>query len=518
MTDKLEKKIQEMPELKDVKSSSKSGISIISVNLRDEYRGPALRPIWDSLRRKVDAAASELPAGTIGPNVNDEFGDVFGTVVSLTGEGYDYAELRDIADEVRNELLELPDVAKVDIFGAQDERIFVEFKPARLTELGLSPSQLQNILQTQNIVASGGAINFRAQRLVLEPTGNFRSVDDIRDALIRIPGTTTSVRLGDITHVSRGYVDPPRSAYHATGTPGLALAVSMRFGGNIITLGKDVRTLLTRLRGTYPWGINLELAVFQADDVQATIDGFTMSLLQAVGIVLLCMLLFLGLRTGLVVASLIPMAMASTMVMMGFFDMGLDKVSLAALIIALGLLVDNAVVMAEATMVYMEQGKARLEAAIMAANELRGPLLISSLTHDRCVSPVGAGRKHDGGVLGAARDRPRDDAPGVVAARDDCGAPFLRSVSEGHSRGRRRLQHTFLQRLSRCPHLGAQEPARFSSVGWRLRFSARCRSSASCLRGSCPTRRCRASPSSSRARRAPTSSTPRRRRKRSSSG
>ncbi|GJM44172.1 MAG: multidrug transporter AcrB [Gemmatimonadota bacterium] len=386
VTDKLEKTIQEIPQIDFVSSRSKTGLSVIYVNIKEEYR--EMRPLWDDLRRKVERARGELPPGVIGPIVNDEFGDVFGTVITLTGEGYTYAELKDIADDVRDELLRIPDVAKVDIHGAQEERVFVEYNNARLAELNLSAVQLQQILESRNIIIPGGAIDVGPERLSLEPSGNFESVEDLRRAVIQLPGTSQVLYLEDLVQVNRGYVDPPRSRVRSTGQAGLALSISKKETGDIIRLGTDVQTLLRRLNEVYPYGVEFEVVSNQAAVVERKVNDFVGNLLQAVGIVLLVMLISLGLRTGLVVASLIPMSILFAFAIMGFLGIGLDQMSLAALIIALGLLVDNAIVMAESILVEMQEGKAALPAAIDAAAELRIPLLTSSLTTAAAFLPI----------------------------------------------------------------------------------------------------------------------------------
>ena len=400
ITDKLEKHIQEMPELKHVRSTSKTGLSIVEVEVEDTFRGASLRPVWDKLRRKVSDAEAELPSGIQGPFVNDEFGDVFGIVIGLTGDGYNFAELKDIADDVRDRLLELPDTAKVDIYGDQDERVFVEFRLEKLAEIGLSPGQLRNIMMEQNIVASGGSVELHGRRYVLEPSGNYDSVEAIGDTLVRVPGSNTSVRLGDIATIDRGYIDPARSYFHESGKPGLALGISMKTGGNILTHGDAVMKRIRLLESQYPWGVSFSVVNFQPKDVADTISNFTNSLIQSVGVVLLAMLAFLGLRTGLVVASLIPTAIACTMVFMSLSGMGLDKVSLAALVIALGLLVDNAVVMSESALVRLEQGMNPVKAAIESANELKIPLFISSLTTIAAFMPLPLAENDMGEFLG----------------------------------------------------------------------------------------------------------------------
>jgi multidrug efflux pump len=380
VTDKLEKTIQEMPELDNVQSISKTGVSTIFVNIKETYKERQLRKVWDSLRRKVDDARRQLPEGVIGPFVNDEFGDVFGIVVGVTGDGFTAAELKKVADELRDELLRLDDTAKVEVYGTNDERVFIEFRNDRLAELGTSPSQLQTVLQSQNIVIPGGRIRADTERYVLEPTGNFESIEDIKNTVVQLPGHAQALKLSDIAAVKRGYLDPAEREFRDTGVTGLGLAISMREGGNVMNLGDDLNAKLAELESQYPIGIDFNVLIYQPGDVARLVDDFSSNLLQAIIIVMGAMILFLGLRTGLVVATLIPTAIAMALVLMGLFEIGLDQMSLASLIIALGMLVDNAVVMAESVIVQMSQGKRPIDAAVASAAELRVPLLISSLT------------------------------------------------------------------------------------------------------------------------------------------
>ncbi|MCP4659409.1 MAG: efflux RND transporter permease subunit, partial [bacterium] len=386
VTDKVEKAVQEMPELDSVTSQSKTGISIVFVTIKQEYK--LMRPIWDDLRRKIEAVTPQLPEGVAGPFVNDDFGDVFGTVLAVTGDGFTYAEMKEIADEVRDELLLIPEVAKVDIYGAQEERIFVEYSNARLAELGLSPLQLRAILDSSNIIIPGGDVRTADEEIVLEPTGNFESVDELRRTVVTLPGRGELIYLEDVARVYRDYVDPRRSEARYTGEPALVLAMSLREGGNIITLGGAVRETIERLRRQYPHGIELDFVHFQADVVAGKVHDFVRALLQAVGIVMLVMLGFLGLRTGLVVAGLIPMAILMSFLLMATFGIGIDQMSLAALMIALGMLIDNAIIMSESIMVQVGEGKPVREAAIDSANELRVPLLVSSLTTSAAFLPI----------------------------------------------------------------------------------------------------------------------------------
>jgi len=386
VTDKLEKSIQQIPEVDFVKSTSRDGLSVIYVTIKDQYKN--MRPIWDNVRRKVEDAKRDLPEGVIGPFVNDEFGDVFGTIYTLTGDGFTYHQLKEIAKQIQNELLLADQVAKVDIVGAQDEWVVLEYDNARLAEMKISPKMIIKMLQERNIILPGGDIRTQYEKIVIEPTGNFESVDDIGRSVVQLPDSSQVVRLEDIVTIKRMYVDPPKEIMHANGTPSLALAISLRSGGNIVELGKEVETVIQRALKTYPIGINIEQFMFAPDIVNDKINNFLSNLYQAIFIVALVMLIALGFRTGLIVATLIPTTMLITFYIMSLWGVWLEQVSLASLIIALGILVDNAIVMAESVMVQMRQGKSAKDAAIAAGKELRVPLLTSSLTTIAAFLPI----------------------------------------------------------------------------------------------------------------------------------
>ncbi|MDE0082482.1 MAG: efflux RND transporter permease subunit [Gammaproteobacteria bacterium] len=385
VTDPIERAIQEIPEVAHITSESRTGQSIVTVEILGSVT--ELRPVWDNLRRKVEDVAGELPEG-VAPVVDDDLGEVFGTVVTLTADGFSYAELEEIAGQVREVFLRVEDVARVEIQGTQEERVFVDFDNARLSGLGLSAAQLQRILQSSNIIVPGGAVETGVERITLEPTGNFTSVEDIRGTLITLPGTGETVFLGDVADVRRGYAEPARERVRANGEPALVLAISMRTGGNIVGLGENIRAAIADLEQRFPLGVAFDILAFQPEVVDRAVSTFVSSILQAVGIVLLCMLLFLGLRTGLVVASLVPMAMLATLMLMQSLGIGLDKMSLASLIIALGLLVDNAIVMSESILVRMQGGEDARTAAVASSKELRIPLLVSSLTTIAAFLPI----------------------------------------------------------------------------------------------------------------------------------
>ncbi|MXY84884.1 MAG: efflux RND transporter permease subunit [Gemmatimonadetes bacterium] len=380
ITSKIEEVAQELPELKTVASESRTGLSIVSVELKQEVSPDELQAVWDRLRRKIETIRSDLPEGIYGPEVKDDgIGVVYGIVIGLTGDGFTFAELEIYAKDLRDDLIKLPDAAEVRISGIQEERIYLQFNDARLAELGLSAQKIKNSIASTNIVFSGGEVSLEDERLVLEPTGSYANLDDLGRTLIAV-GKDGSVYLGDVTRIVRAYETPQQRLVKINGQPGLSLSVALSEGANIIKLGKEIDQLVALHQARLPLGITFNRVASQDFEVEKSVANFTNNLLQSVAIVLLSMLIFLGLRTGLVVASLIPMTIVATLFVMGLLDLGLNQVSLAALIMALGMLVDNAIVVSEAIVVKMEKGTDAKEAAIESARELAVPLLVSSLT------------------------------------------------------------------------------------------------------------------------------------------
>ncbi|WP_019613135.1 efflux RND transporter permease subunit [Psychromonas ossibalaenae] len=386
VTDKIETAIQEMPELEGISSQSKNGVSIISVDIQDQYKD--LRPIWDSLRRKVDAVQNELPEGAGRSVVNDEYGDVFGIVISIVADDYEYKDKQEIADQVRDKFLRVPQVGKVDIYGEQAEKIYIEYDNSRLKALNITPTYIAQFLQNKNVILSGGQWETPSEVVNIEPSGNLESVDALKKTYIPLPNSSEVLPLENIAHVYRGYENPARSLVHTNGSPSLTIAISMVDGGNIIKLGEDIQAQLDEFLGVYPWGVDFEVISFQPKLVADTVDSFMSNLLQAVIVVSAVMLITLGYRTGMIVSSLIPVTIAATVAIMYWAGIGLDQVSLAALMIALGMLVDNSIVMSEGIMTRMEQGEKPFDASVNTANELKISLLTSSLTTSAAFLPI----------------------------------------------------------------------------------------------------------------------------------
>ena len=379
VSDKIEKITQELPELKEVTSTSRTGISVVSVTLKDEVAPENLQNVWDRLRRKLNGMKG-LPDG-VDPFLNDDgIGDVYGIIVGLTSDGFTYAEMKKYADDLRDDLIKLDDAAKVEIGGIQEERIFIEFNNARLREYGLTAGMLQNVIASTNIISSGGQINLDDERIILEPTGNFNTVEDIRSMLIPVGDGSQLVDLKNITNVVQGYVDPSKQRVRVDGRDAVSLHINLEEGANIIKLGEEVDKVVARWQEVLPVGLELRRISSLDDYIDFKIRDFVNNLAQAIAIVLAVMLLFLGFRTGSVIASLIPIVTIMTLMLMNIISMGLNQVTLAALIMALGMMVDNAIVVAESIMVKMENGTDSKKAAIQSGSELITPLLISTLT------------------------------------------------------------------------------------------------------------------------------------------
>ena len=399
VTDKIEKVAQELPELKKVTSNSRTGLSVVNVELKMDVAPDKLQAVWDRLRRKLDALQG-LPSNVHPQLKDDGIGEVFGISVGITSDGYSYSEMKSYADELRNDLIKLKDAAKVEINGAQEERIMINFDNASLKTYGLTSSSLQGLMNSTNILNSAGEITIEDERIILEPTGSFNSVDDIRDMLIPVGNGQQVLALGDITTVKKGYVYPEKQKVRVDGLNAISLHVSLKEGSNIIKMGQDIDVLITKWHAKLPVGLEISRLSSLDSYIDNKIDDFMSNLLQSIGIVLAVMLFFLGLRTGLVISSLIPIVTITTFMIMGLMDVGLNQITLAALIMALGMMVDNGIVVAESIIVKMENGINVKQAAIESCSELFTPLLISTLTTSAAFSSFYLAESTMGDIMG----------------------------------------------------------------------------------------------------------------------
>ena len=377
ITDKIERKLQETPNIDVVQSYSKAGESLIFFRVKDSAPASVVPETWYEVRKKVGDIRSTLPAGITGPSFNDEFGDVYGNIYALSGDGFSYADLKKYADRIRAQLLRVPEVAKVDFFGEQEEKVFIELSNTKLATLGVDVPTIVGALATQNAIAPAGAFETASDKIYLRTTGDFDSVDAIRETTIRANGRL--FRLGDIARVQRGYADPPQPKMRFQGREALGIGVSMVKGGDIIELGGNLDRAVERLRRDLPVGLELAEVTSQPQAVQRSVNEFVRSLAEAVIIVLAVSLVSLGFRTGLVVALTIPLVLAATFLFMRLGDIGLHKISLGALILSLGLLVDDAIIAVEMMATKMEQGWDRLRAASFAYTSTAMPMLSGTL-------------------------------------------------------------------------------------------------------------------------------------------
>jgi multidrug efflux pump len=377
VTERIEKKIMETGEYDKIISFSRPGVSQVTFLASDDMHSSEVPELFYQLRKKVSDIRHTLPQGIQGPFFNDEFGTTFGNIYALTGKGFDYAVLKDYADRIQLQLQRVKDVGKVELEGLQDEKIWVELSNTKLATLGLPLSAVQQALEEQNAVAAAGFFETMSDRVQLRVTGRFETVEEIRNFPIRVGDRT--FRIADVAEVTRGFNDPPAPRMRFMGEDAIGLAVSMKQGGDILVLGKALEAEFARIQETLPVGMNLSKVSDQPAAVKAGVGEFVRVLAEAVIIVLLVSFFSLGLRTGLVVALSIPLVLAMTFAAMYYFGIGLHKISLGALVLALGLLVDDAIIAVEMMAIKMEQGLDRIKAASYAWTSTAFPMLTGTL-------------------------------------------------------------------------------------------------------------------------------------------
>ncbi|WP_395055577.1 efflux RND transporter permease subunit [Polaromonas sp.] len=405
VTDKLERTLQEVPYADKIRSYSKPGESQIIFQIKDSSKAEDVAGVWYAVRKKIGDMRGTLPGGVVGPFFNDDFGDVYGVIYALQADGFSYAELKTFADDVRQQLLRVPDVAKVEQFGAQDEKLFIEISQKRLAQLGLDFTQVLNQLGQQNAVESAGAIQTPLDVVQVRVAGQFEAVEQLRAMPIR-GNSGSQLRLGDIAEIKRGYVDPPAVKVRHQGREVIALGVSMGKGGDIIALGKALKATTAKISATLPAGIELVQIQDQPTAVTTSVNEFVRVLIEAVAIVLAVSFIALGfhrrpgqhplwkryyidMRPGLVVGITIPLVLAVTFLAMSYFGIGLHKISLGSLIIALGLLVDDAIIAVEMMVRKMEEGYDKVRAATFAYEITAMPMLTGTLITAVGFLPIG---------------------------------------------------------------------------------------------------------------------------------
>ena len=387
VTDRIEKKLQETPGLDFIRSYTTAGRTTVFVNLLGSTRSRDVPEIWYQVRKKISDIHDSFPKGVVGPGFNDEFGDTYGILYAFTADGFTPRQLRDYVESVRSRLLQIHDVSKIDIFGAQDEKIYVEFSARQLAGLKLDRQALITALQTQNAVTPAGVVQTADEKILVQVTGRFRSEEDLRHVNFVVDGRI--FRLSDIATVKRGYSDPPQPLFRFNGTPAIGLGIAMRSGGDVLALGHNVDAAMRQITANLPIGIEPRLVADQPRVVEDAVSDFMEALWEAIAIVLGVSLLSLGVRAGAVVACSIPLVLAAVFVAMELAEIDLQRVSLGALIIALGLLVDDAMITVEMMVTKLEEGQDRARAATFAYTSTAFPMLSGTLVTVAGFVPIG---------------------------------------------------------------------------------------------------------------------------------
>ena len=377
VTNVIEKAVQELGQLLWVESRSSRGLSIVKVRIKDQFDKQSLPQVWDELRRKVGDYQRQLPPGA-GPSlVGDDFGDVYGMYLAITGEGYTYKEMYEYAKMLQRELLKADDVKRIVLYGEQKEIIYVEMRRDKMMELGVSQQQIYAALGAKNLPAASGNLTLGNEYIPVNPTGEFKTVEDMGDLLIKGSGqgSASLVFLRDVADIKRGYIDPPRNLMYFNGQPAIGLGISTILGGDVMKMGKSLDKRFKELESQKPIGMELNPVYLQTDAVETAIGGFVISLLEAIAIVVVVLLIFMGLRSGLIIGAVLLITILGTFIFMLLYATTLERVSLGALVIALGMLVDNAIVVTDGMRVKMSQGMKALQAAKEVVGQTGVPLL-----------------------------------------------------------------------------------------------------------------------------------------------
>lgn len=385
----LENAIQQLPYIDNITSISSVGLSQITINIRAEYGSAELPQIWDELRRRIGDSAVRLPPGSSPPIVNDDFGDVYGFFFSLHGNGYSNQELRNFAEQLRRELVLVPGVGKVGIVGVLPEEVQIEISRAQMTAANIIPQQLNDLLLRQNVVSNAGQLMVGSESIRLHPTGEFYNVQELGNLLVSQPGSAKSVYLRDIATITQGVSHSPNSIYRANGQPAVSIGVSFAPNVNVIVVGDAVQARLAQLEAERPAGMEISVFYDQAHEVEGAVNGFIMNFLLALLIVVGTLLIFMGVRSGLVIAASLALNVLGTLLLMKLFNIELQRVSLGALVIALSMLVDNAIVIVEGVLVGRQQGESTLKAITNVVKRTMFPLLGATIIAILAFAPIG---------------------------------------------------------------------------------------------------------------------------------
>ena len=385
----IEQELQNLPYVDKITSTSKAGYSQVQLTIKDSYRAAELKQIWDEVRKKIRDIEGGFPSGVSSPLVFDDFGDVYGVMLAVHGEGYPYKDLENYVDYIKRELVLVDGIAKVTVAGEQSEQVTIEISRSKLANMGIAPSQLQSLLANQNSVSNAGSVKVGSEYIRISPTGEFKDISELENLIVGTPIDGNLIRLSDVATVKREYADPQSHLVNFNGAKSLLLGVSFSSGVNVVKIGADLEKRIEELKYQQPVGMEMDAIYFQSKEVDRSVSNFLLNLAEAVGIVILVLLVFMGIRSGILIGLILLLTILGTFIVMDYFHINLQRISLGGLIIALGMLVDNAIVVTEGILIGLQRGMTKLQAASSVVKQTKWPLLGATIIAVTAFAPIG---------------------------------------------------------------------------------------------------------------------------------
>ena len=385
----IESELQNLPYVDKITSTSKAGYSKVQLTIKDSYRAQELKQIWDEVRKKIRDIEGSFPTGVSSPLVLDDFGDVYGVMLAVHGEGYPYKDLENYVDYIKRELVLVDGIAKVSVAGEQSEQVTIEISRSKLANMGIAPSQLQSLLANQNSVSNAGSVKVGSEYIRISPTGEFKDISELENLIVGTPIDGNLIRLSDVATIKREYVDPQSHLVNFNGAKSLLLGISFSSGVNVVKIGADLEKRIEELKYQQPVGMEMDAIYFQSKEVDRSVSNFLLNLAEAVGIVILVLLVFMGIRSGILIGLILLLTILGTFIVMDYFHINLQRISLGGLIIALGMLVDNAIVVTEGILIGLQRGMTKLQAASSVVKQTKWPLLGATIIAVTAFAPIG---------------------------------------------------------------------------------------------------------------------------------
>ncbi|WP_133013280.1 efflux RND transporter permease subunit [Marinomonas flavescens] len=397
----IEQELQNLSYVDKIKSTSKAGYSQITLTIKDQYRAKELKQIWDEVRKKVRDMSGTFPTGVGAPAVLDDYGDVYGVMLAVHGQGYPYKDLKNYIDYVKRELVLVDGIAKVTVAAEQDEQVTIEISRSKMANMGIAPSQLKALLANQNGVSNAGKVKVGSEYIRINPTGEFKDISELENLIVGTPINGKLIRLKDIATVKRQYVDPQKHIVDFNGAKSLLLGISFSANVNVVKVGETLEKRIDELKYQQPVGISMDPIYFQSREVERSVSNFLLNLVEAVGIVILVLLVFMGIRSGILIGLILLLTILGTFIVMDYFSINLQRISLGGLIIALGMLVDNAIVVTEGILIGLKRGMTKIDAASAVVKQTKWPLLGATVIAVTAFAPIGLSPDSVGEFVGS---------------------------------------------------------------------------------------------------------------------